>query len=63
MITNIWLKSQPNKKIAYPDCFPNIYPSGAFVNIQIRDKYDVTCSNELIAEYNAEALVRIEFRP
>lgn len=61
MITKIWLKSQPNKCLEYPECYP-------IFGRNIEDKEPVTivymgkigCN---AAEYLLSNIVRIEFRP
>lgn len=55
MITNIWLKSQPKKKISYPNCYPLITETGIlFLNIEKDRRPD--------AEYSFSSISRIEFR-
>jgi hypothetical protein len=56
MITNIWLKSQPNKKISYPDCYPSFFIRAGFVEIWNPEE-------DKNAEYLLEQVSRIEFRP
>jgi hypothetical protein len=56
MITNIWLKSQPNKKISYPECLPIVYKNG--VEIHIRDNNGAN-----VAIHLGIAVARVEFRP
>lgn len=62
MITNIWLKSQPNKKISYPDCFPVInYRILSFIVLGCYIKNSETQGQD--ASYSIELIQRIEFRP
>jgi len=62
MITNVWLKSQPGKKIRYPDCFPEInYRILSYTVLGFFIKNAVTKSQE--ASYSIELISRIEFRP
>lgn len=56
MITNIWLKSQPNKKISYPDCLPIVYKHGTEIHIRDIEGAD-------IAVYVGISVSRVEFRP
>jgi hypothetical protein len=60
MITNVWLKSQPGKKIRYPDCI--IETPVSCNNIYI---INVTKSIEgaIEASYLMREISRIEFRP
>jgi len=58
MITNIWLKSQPNKKIAYPDCWPKMNWNGVIQGVFINDIEGMTQGS-----YSIEIISRIEFRP
>lgn len=61
MITNIWLKSQPNKKISYPDCYPslNVGPwNGTVLGVFIKEP-----KGENQGSYSIEIIARIEFRP
>lgn len=58
MITNIWLKSQPNKKIPYPDCFPVIHNGSKSVHI-----HDSTNTASKVCIYSYDAISRMEFRP
>lgn len=63
MITNIWLKSQPKKKISYPDCYPSIFVLKDIKKVfitKINDKNE-TISTE--ADYLLESVSRVEFRP
>ena len=58
MITNIWLKSQPKKKIAYPDCYPFINArNGIILGIFIANKEGTQGS------YSIEIISRLEFKP
>lgn len=63
MTTNIWLKSQPNKQISYPDCFPMF----ARRNLELKpfevDMVFIGKSGQSPAEYMLIAVERIEFRP
>ena len=58
MITHIWLKSQPKKKISYPDCY-----------VIFNDSYNVLQgifiknNKGTQASYSIELISRIEFRP
>lgn len=61
MITNIWLKSQPNKKISYPDCYPYLFASVKSFGIY-KGPIDVTAGRRE-AEYLITNISRIEFRP
>ena len=58
MITNIWLKIQPNKKLSYPDCYPNILindlPDCCIINAKTK-KFEAT--------YTVNKIARVEFRP
>lgn len=56
MITHIWLKSQPNKKISYPDCSPDIIWRQNIV--YIADKQD-----NILGNYILQTVARVEFRP
>ena len=56
MITNIWLKSQPNKKHSYPDCWPSF--SWASKSVHIKNANADTQSIYVI-----ESISRIEFKP
>jgi hypothetical protein len=56
MITNIWLKSQPEKKHSYPNCYPVFYLASK--SVHIKDDKSITQSTYLI-----ESINRIEFRP
>lgn len=61
MITNIWLKSQPNKKISYPDCYPELFlprPNVHMDRVILTDVKDNTHG-----EYKLDSITRIEFRP
>lgn len=58
MITNIWLKSQPNKKISYPNCYPD-FSTIQELTIDIRD-FDKFTREFSVA---VKALVRVEYRP
>ena len=58
MITYIWLKSQPKKKISYPDCFAEFIRSTR--TWHIREDKQLEGS---IATYTIESISRIEFRP
>lgn len=55
MITNIWLKSQPTKKISYPDCFP-MYQGISFDIINYNNR-------KIEAYLTIASIKRIEFRP
>lgn len=57
MITNIWLKSQPNKRISYPDCYPVITNDG----LKIINGKSITKFEE--SEYFLPRITRVEFRP
>lgn len=62
MITNIWLKSQPNKKISYPDCYPYFslfMPDIKEIKIVNKDN----TSGNGYATYHMDGLSRVEFRP
>jgi hypothetical protein len=61
MITNIWLKSQPNKKISYPDCLPKFY--FASLSIHIFDISSKNNENKPTAIFDWNAISRVEFRP
>lgn len=56
MITNIWLKSQPNKKISYPECLPIVYKEGKTIIVRDNTGADV-------ASYLGNTISRVEFRP
>lgn len=56
MITNLWLKSQPNKKHSYPNCYMIFY--WASKSVHIKDDKAVTQSIYII-----ESISRIEFKP
>lgn len=64
MIVNVWLKSQPNKKVPYPDCYHLIEPNQEGISdlktnkVIILDKKD----SYVVAEYAMEAIQRVEFR-
>jgi hypothetical protein len=55
MITHIWLKSQPNKKLSYPDCLPIIKSDV----IWISNPKDI----RLQANFLIDSISRVEFRP
>lgn len=64
MITNVWLKSQPNKKIAYPGCFPLLNQTDLGNQIQrVRLVKDDLYSEQVEALYLISEISRIEFRP
>ena len=56
MITHIGLKSQPKKKLSYPDCYP-FFSSEKTLYI-----WDIKKKDE-IAQYSIEVISRLEFRP
>lgn len=58
MITNIWLKSQPNKKISFPDCWPQMNYNGVIQGIFIKDN-----EGTIEGSYSVEIIARVEFRP
>lgn len=62
MITNVWLKSQPNKKISYPNCFINIEFWNAFVRI-LNSTNMIDNEYAIEATYSLGIISRIEFRP
>ena len=59
MITNIWLKSQPNKKISYPDCYiwMHIKTFEPWIDILNKD------NTKTLAFYKSDVVSRVEFRP
>jgi hypothetical protein len=59
MITNIWLKSQPKKKLSYPDCLPKIYTGAGYNRVIVINPASI--KNE--AAYDLNTVSRIEFRP
>jgi len=63
MKTNIWLKSQPNKKIQYPDCYPCMFEdiNGVLDTIEIHIFNTTKRMND--AMFNIKAIARVEFRP
>lgn len=59
MKTTVWLKSQPKKKLEYPDCYPLFNDKYAVLQgIFVKDN---TGRNQ--ASYSIELISRIEFRP
>jgi len=61
MTTNVWLKIQPNKKIAFPDCYPSFNiarPKTHEDFVHIKDEHD-----RLFGSYLLSQIVRIETRP
>ena len=58
MITNIWLKQQPKKKLSFPDCWSQINHNGVLQGIYIKDN-----EGAIVASYTIEIVARIEFRP
>ena len=68
MITNIWLKSQPKKKICYPDCFPvtNFYDTKSTDFVGGNYLSNVTIYNSLGYRQSVwllKKISRVEFRP
>lgn len=57
MITNIWLKSQPNKKHSYPNCFPVVFIASKSVHIKDAESTDTQTM------YTMDSIARMEFRP
>ena len=58
MKTTIWLRSQPKKKIEYPDCFPHINWQLIEAILFISDKDYIPKANHCIKN-----IARVEFRP
>lgn len=58
MITNVYLKSQPNKVIRYPDCYPDLLMKLETKQVVILAERDM-----IEAYYNIEQISRIEFKP
>lgn len=58
MITNIWLKSQPKKKLSYPNTFPIFIKTMRTWHI----REDIEAENS-VAAFTIESVSRIEFRP
>lgn len=56
MKTTIWLKSQPNKKIEYPDCLPTIYNANETC-------WMTRIDDAILASYEVNSISRIEYRP
>ncbi len=56
MITHIWLKSQPKKKISYPEMSPDIIKIQNVIYL-VDDKENVQ------SQYVYTEVSRIEFRP
>lgn len=58
MITNIWLKSQPNKKISYPDCYPDF-----LMKLETKQIVILAARDMIDAYYDLTKISRVEFRP
>jgi hypothetical protein len=64
MITKVWLKSQPNKRIDYPDCFPLMNEVKRINGAKMIDTVRIlNLECRIQASYKSEAVSRIEFRP
>jgi hypothetical protein len=62
MITNIYLKSQPKKKISYPDCY-FLFGIRGTENDPVTKVQILRLDWSIVAEYSTESISRIEFRP
>jgi membrane-bound lytic murein transglycosylase MltF len=62
MITNIYLKSQPKKKISYPDCYILFGARGKNEDL-IENVMVLKLDWTIEAEYSINLISRIEFRP